>query len=62
MILILLLFHRGLLAGQERLALAREIELGDSCGLKVRELSKAEELAESHKELIIQKWNEHINR
>lgn len=39
-----------------------KIELRDSSGLKIRELSKAEELAESHKDLIIQKWNEHINR
>lgn len=38
------------------------IELRESIGLKVKELSKAEGLAQSHKTLIIQKWNEHINR
>ena len=38
------------------------IELRESQGLKVRELAKAEELATEHRELIIQKWHEHINR
>jgi hypothetical protein len=30
-------------------------------GLKVRELSKAQSLAEKHSELIIQKWREHLD-
>ena len=34
----------------------------ESQGLKVRELSKAEELASEHQELIIEKWHEHFNR
>jgi hypothetical protein len=38
------------------------VELRESQGLKVRELSKAEALAEEHRELIIQKWHEHLNR
>lgn len=37
------------------------VELRESHGLKVRELTKAEELASEHRELIIQKWHEHIN-
>ena len=40
----------------------QEVELRESQGLKVRELSKAEELATEHRGLIIQKWHEHINR
>jgi hypothetical protein len=31
-------------------------------GLKVRELAKAEELATEHRDLIIERWNEHFNR
>jgi hypothetical protein len=40
----------------------QRVELRESQGLKVRELSKAEELATEHRGLIIQKWHEHINR
>jgi hypothetical protein len=38
------------------------VELRESQGLKVKELSKAEALAEEHRELIIRKWHEHLNR
>ena len=38
------------------------IELRQSVGLKIKELSKAQHLAESHKELIIKKWNEHAQK
>lgn len=38
------------------------VELRESQGLKVRELSKAEELASEHRGLIIEKWHEHFNR
>ena len=37
-----------------------EVVLRESVGLKTQELSKAEELAEEHRELIIQKWNEYF--
>lgn len=37
------------------------IELRESHGLKVRELSKAQSLAEQHEQLIIQKWHEHLD-
>ncbi len=37
------------------------VELRESIGLKVRELSHAEELARAHLGLIIQKWHEHLN-
>ncbi len=37
-----------------------EVELRESQGLKLRELSKAERLAEENKKLIIEKWHEHL--
>ena len=40
----------------------QRVELRESQGLKIRELSRAEELATEHRDLIIQKWHEHINR
>jgi hypothetical protein len=38
------------------------VELRESQGLKVAELSKAEQLANEHRQLIIQTWNERFNR
>jgi hypothetical protein len=38
------------------------VELRESQGLKVQELAKAESLAIEHRELIIQRWHEHLNR
>ncbi len=38
------------------------IELRESQGLKLKELAKAEALALEHRELIIQKWHEHLDR
>ena len=38
------------------------VELRESQGLKVAELSKAEQLANEHRQLIIQRWNERFNR
>ena len=37
------------------------IFLRESHGLKMKELSKAEELADAHKELIIEKWHEYFD-
>jgi hypothetical protein len=37
-----------------------EIALRESQGLKIKELSKAQQLAEENKQLIIQKWHEHL--
>jgi hypothetical protein len=48
--------------GEAVFNVAEEIELRESQGLKIKELSKAQELAESHKEIIIKKWYEHLNR
>ena len=38
-----------------------DIILRESVGLKTKELIKAEDLAEQHKELIIQKWHEYFD-
>jgi hypothetical protein len=38
-----------------------DVELRESHGLKLRELSKAEKLAEENKKLILEKWYEHID-
>ncbi len=38
-----------------------EVFLRESVGLKTKELSKAEGFAESHKELIIEKWHEYFD-
>ncbi len=38
-----------------------EMILRESVGLKTKELGKAEALAESQKELIIQKWHEYFD-
>ena len=37
------------------------VELRESQGLKVRELSRAEQLAKEHRQLIIEKWHEHLD-
>lgn len=37
------------------------VVLRESVGLRTKELSKAEDLAEEHRELIIQKWHEYFN-
>lgn len=39
-----------------------KIELKDSHGMKIQELSKAQKLAEENQQLIVEKWNEHINK
>ena len=37
-----------------------EVALRESQGLKINELSKAQKLAEENRQLIITKWNEHL--
>lgn len=37
------------------------VELRESQGLKMRELTKAQALATEHQELIIEKWHERFN-
>jgi Domain of unknown function (DUF4160) len=38
------------------------VELRESQGLNVKDLGKAQSLAEENKALIIKKWNEHFGR
>ncbi|MBV9659454.1 MAG: DUF4160 domain-containing protein [Verrucomicrobia bacterium] len=46
--------------GEAVFNVAHEIILRESQGLKVRELAKAQELAEENRQLIIRKWHEHL--
>jgi hypothetical protein len=46
-------------AGGEAIFIVEDgIELRESSGLKVRELKRAQELAEEHRAVIVSKWNE----
>jgi Domain of unknown function (DUF4160) len=47
--------------GEAVFNVATEVELRESIGLKVTELSKAQMLAEMNKEAIIQKWHEYFD-
>jgi hypothetical protein len=46
--------------GEAVFNLENEVELRESHGLKLRELSKAQSLAESNRDAIIQLWNEYF--
>jgi Domain of unknown function (DUF4160) len=48
--------------GEAVFNVASGVELRESYGFKIHELSKAQELAEENKRLIIEKWNEHLKR
>ncbi|MGE9296106.1 MAG: DUF4160 domain-containing protein [Puniceicoccales bacterium] len=48
--------------GEAVFNIGEEIELREAVGLKVKELARAEELANEHRTLIVQKWNENANR
>jgi len=48
--------------GEAVFEVERGVELRESQGLKVAELSKAEQLANEHRQLIILSWNERFNR
>ncbi|MEI6715588.1 MAG: DUF4160 domain-containing protein [Verrucomicrobiota bacterium] len=48
--------------GEAVFLIDEEISLRESEGLKVAELSRAESIAEEHRELILQKWNEYFYR
>jgi len=37
-----------------------KVELRESHGFKMKDLTKAQQLAEDNRSLVIQKWNEHI--
>ncbi len=46
--------------GEAVFAIEDEIALRESSGLKVKELARAQQLAEKNKGLILQKWHEHL--
>jgi len=48
-------------SGEAVFEIKDEIVLRESVGLKIKELRKAEGLAESRKDLIVQKWHEHFD-
>ena len=54
------IFEQG--GGEAVFDVGEIVELRESYGLKVRELAKAQRLAEEHRELIIQKWHKNIDR
>ncbi|MGD1089716.1 MAG: DUF4160 domain-containing protein [Verrucomicrobiota bacterium] len=47
--------------GEAVFEVENQVELRESQGLKLRELSKAEKLAEENKRLIIEKWHEYLD-
>jgi hypothetical protein len=49
-------------SGEAVFEVERGVELRESQGLKVRELTKAEELATQNRELIVQRWHERFDR
>lgn len=44
------------------LDVSSEIAVRASIGMKPKELRRAIELADEHRQLIIESWNEHLNR
>ncbi|MGH8092365.1 MAG: DUF4160 domain-containing protein [Chthoniobacterales bacterium] len=48
-------------AGEAVFNIEPRVELRESFGLKVNELSRAQALAEEHRQLIVQKWHEHLD-
>jgi hypothetical protein len=49
-------------SGEAVFIVGDEVVLRESVGLKTGELSAAQDLAESQKQLIIRKWHEHFDR
>ena len=47
--------------GEAVFELATGVELRESVGLKVRELKRAQELAEDHRDAILAAWHEHLD-
>ena len=48
--------------GEAVFVVEQGVELRESQGLNVKDLGKAQSLAEENKALIITKWNEHLSR
>jgi hypothetical protein len=52
--------ERGNTKGVWRFNVENSVELRESQNMKVSELAKAQELAEEHRQLILEKWHEHL--
>jgi hypothetical protein len=48
-------------SGEAVFDVEHRVELRESLGLKIQELARAQELAETHRQLIIDKWHEHLD-
>jgi hypothetical protein len=48
-------------SGEAVFDVEERVELRESQRLKVQELARAEELAQEHRQLIIQKWHEYLD-
>jgi Domain of unknown function (DUF4160) len=46
--------------GEAVFEITDEVALRESSGLKVKELARAQQLAEENKRLIVEKWNEYL--
>jgi hypothetical protein len=46
--------------GEDVFDVEEGVELRESQNLKVSELSRAQQLAEEHRQLIMEKWHEHL--
>ena len=54
--------HVRYAGGEAVFNIGRDVVLREAVGLKIKELSKAQKLAEEGKDLIVSAWNEHITR
>jgi Domain of unknown function (DUF4160) len=54
--------HVSYAGGEAIFILGIDIELRESVGFKVKDLRRAQELAEENRQLILSKWNEFFNR
>ena len=50
--------HVGYAGGEAVFIVEESVELRESSGLKVRDLKRAQELAEEHRAVILSKWHE----
>ena len=54
--------HVRCAGGEAVFIVGGSVELRESSGLKVRDLKRAQELAEEHRALILAKWHEFFDR
>jgi hypothetical protein len=54
--------HVAYAGGEAVFTIGGDIELRESVGFKMKDLRRAQELAEENRQLILSKWNEFFNR